>query len=120
IRRIRSARSGLSFSTSEIARAIARGSPATRRSTSEELAGNDKALDFARAFADRRQLDVAEVLLGRIVFHEAVAAVNLHAVVGGLHGDFARVQLGHRGLERGPLLTIFQVRGAVGQEPRGL
>ena len=49
-----------------------------------------------------RELDVAEELLGRIVLHEAVAAVNLHAVVGGLHGDLARVQLRHRRLERRP------------------
>ena len=50
----------------------------------EQLARDDEPLDLARALADGEELDVAEVLLGRIVLDEAVAAVDLDAVVGGL------------------------------------
>ena len=42
-----------------------------------QLPRDDEPLNLARAFADRRELDVAEVFLRRIVLHEAVAAVNL-------------------------------------------
>src|SRR5262245_39852631 len=98
--RTRSALDGSSSSISEIARAMARGSPASTRSASggvtgsrarEQLTGDHEPLDFARALADGEQLHVPEVLFGWIVFDEAVAAVNLHAVVGHLHRDFARV-----------------------------
>src|SRR5256885_1319823 len=100
--RTRSTLAGSSSSISEMARAIARGSPdrtrsarvpVTRRgqflrwmswtrSSRQELAGDDEPLNLARALADGGQLDVAEILLGRIVLHEAVAAMDLHAVVG--------------------------------------
>ena len=79
-----------------------RGHRRWQRHRDEQLPRDDQPLDLARAFADRGQLDVAEVLLGRIVLHEAVAAVDLHAVVGDLHGDLARIQLRHRRLERRP------------------
>src|SRR5512134_2494344 len=98
-----------SSSTSEIARATARGSPARSRSAtliSEQLSGNDEPLDLARALSDGRELDVAEVLLGDVILHEPVAAVDLHAVLGNAHGNLARVQLGHRGFERGPLSLV--------------
>src|SRR3954451_12222625 len=96
-----------SLSTSEIARATARTSPAstrsdrvavvtTSRSLVEELARNHEALNLARALADGQQLDVAEILFGRIVFHEAVAAMYLDAVVGGLDRDFTGEEFCHR------------------------
>ena len=88
----RRARPAPSSSTSEIARATrARRRASTRRrvasrdpSLGEQLPRNDEPLDFARPFADGQELDVAKELLGRIVLHEAVATVNLDAVVGGL------------------------------------
>src|SRR5262245_21635358 len=119
-------------SITEMARAIARGSPASTRSASasggaatgvavarHQVTGDDQALNLARAFANRRQLHVAKELLGRIVLYEAVAAVNLDAVFGGAHRELARVELGHRGLDRGPGPGVLERRGAVGQEPRG-
>src|SRR5882672_3219443 len=158
IARTRSALFGSSSSMREIARAMARGSPASTRSASieltnglsqqstqnplkpqnrfsqrvlrvlrwmsclgssrQELARNDQPLDLARPFADGRQLHVAEVFLGRIVLHEAVAAVDLDAVVGHLDRDFARVQLRHRRLERRAPAALFQIRRAIGEQPR--
>src|SRR3990170_2420329 len=116
---------------SDIARATAPGSPPRTRSDRlgavtmpgslvEELARNDEALDLARAFADRQELDVAEVFLGRIVLHEPVTPVNLHAVVRGLDGDLAGEQLGHRRLARHTLAAILEIRRAIRQQPRRL
>src|SRR5688572_17951010 len=83
---------------------MARASPETSRSTSvrlagKQLAGDDEALNLARPLADRGELDVAEVLLRGVILHEPVAAVDLHAILGGAHGNLARVQLGHRSEE---------------------
>src|SRR3989442_4110441 len=109
----------------EIARATARASPASTRSdkptlAGKELTGDDKALNLAGPLADRCELDVAEEFLGRIIFDETVAAVYLDAVLGGPHGDLARVQLGHRGLERRPLPLVFERSGTVRQQARRL
>src|SRR5262249_25434405 len=53
---------------------------------SEKLAGVDELLDFAGAFADGAELHVTVKLLRGIVLDEAVAAVNLHALVGDFNG----------------------------------
>src|SRR5436305_10380461 len=90
------------------------------RSVSEQLARDHEALNLARALADGGQLHIAEVLLGGIVLHETVAAVDLDAVVGDLHRDLAGVQLGHGRLERGPLSARLEVRGLVRQQTRRL
>src|SRR6266540_949747 len=100
-------------STSEIARATARVSPASTRPAStsggaatgvtiarHQMARDDQALNLARAFADRRQLDVAEELLGWIVLDEPVAAVDLDTIFGGAHGNLAGVELGHGRFDR--------------------
>ena len=55
----------------------------------EELPGNHQLLNFAGAFADGRELHVAVILLRGVILDEPVAAVNLHALVGHLDGDFA-------------------------------
>src|SRR5207248_3428793 len=148
IERTSAAASSLLFSISEMARAMARTSPAMTPSASvmkrqpprphrllgisfslralrarwwcsgssrEQLPRDHKPLDLARALADRRQLDVAKIFFGRVVFHEAVSAENLDTVVGGPYGDLACVQLGHGRFERRALGPVFQVRRAVGQ-----
>src|SRR3989442_4878029 len=109
----------------EIARATARASPASTRSdkptlAGKELTGDDKALNLAGPLADRCELDVAEEFLRRIVFDEAVAAVYLHAVLGGAHGYLARVQHGPSGFERRPLTLVLELLGAVRQQARRL
>src|SRR5262245_38572366 len=107
---MRSAPAAPSFSTSVIARAIARTSPRSTLSASgsvtsdeapplasscQQLPGNDESLNLAGPLADCRQLDVPEELFRWIVLHKTIAAVNLHTVVSRLHGDLARIQLGH-------------------------
>src|SRR5215471_2519008 len=112
--RTRSAADRSSSSMREIARAMARGSPAMSLSASD-----DEPLDLARPLADGGQLDVAKVLLGRVVLDEAVAAVNLHAVVGYLHGHLAGVELRHRRLQRRAGAASLQVSRPVREKPRG-
>ena len=55
----------------------------------EELPGNHQLLNFAGAFADGAELHVAVIFLRGVILDEPVAAVNLHALVGHLDGDFA-------------------------------
>src|SRR6266702_4234505 len=64
---------------------------------SQELAGNDKFLDFAGAFADGAELHVAIKLFGWVILDESVAAVNLHTLVSDADGHFAGEKLGHTG-----------------------
>src|SRR5688572_10223906 len=124
IRAMRPAAAPASFSMSEIARATARGSPASTPSVIEsggkQLPGDDEPLNLARAFADRREFHVTEVFLGRVVLDEAVAAMNLHAVLGGADRDLAGIELGHRRFERRPLPFVLHRRRAVSQQPRRL
>src|SRR3954465_14604499 len=99
--------SGVESSIAEIARAMARISPERTRSTHcsiaavtgtsvlQELPRDDQSLDLARAFADRAQLHVPVVLLRRIILDEAIAAVDLHRLVGAAHRHFAGIKLGH-------------------------
>src|SRR5687768_10129571 len=122
---INAAASGASSSINEIARAIARASPARTPSWSNSLGGkqlprDDEPLNLARSLADGRELHVAEIFLRRIVLDEAVAAMNLDAVLSGAHRDFARIQLRHRRLERGALAGILHCGGAIRHQPRGL
>src|SRR6476619_7274897 len=103
---MRAAPSAPSSSTSEIARATARTSPASTRSDRvavtgsrslvEQLARNDDPLDLARALADGQELDVAKELFRGIVLDEAVATMDLDAVVGRLHRDLAGEEFRHR------------------------
>src|SRR6266478_6373574 len=55
----------------------------------EELPGNHQLLNFAGAFTDGAELHVAVILLRGVILDEPIAAVNLHALVGHLDGDFA-------------------------------
>ena len=93
------------------------------------MARNDQALNFAGAFADGAELDVAIKLFGGIVFDEAVAAVDLDALVGDADSDFAGEEFGHAGFageahifligEPGGLIdeqtSGFDLRGHVGE-----
>ena len=45
--------------------------------------------------------------------------MNLHAVVGDAHRDFAGIELGHRRLERGPRTLLLLIGRAVSEQPRG-
>ena len=75
-----------------MARAMARGSPG-EHALGQRRRGVTFSASNCRAMTSRwislvpspivQQLHVAEVLLGGIVLHEAVAAVDLHAFLGG-------------------------------------
>src|SRR5262245_65430483 len=62
---------------------------------------------------------VTKILLRRIVLHKALAAVNLHALLGGADGHLARVQLrDRRSRGRTSLAAVAQPRGAVREQAR--
>src|SRR5215470_5804727 len=85
----------------------------------QQLPRNHQPLYLAGAFADGAQLHVAVVLFGGIVLDEAVAAVDLHAFVGALDGDFAGEELGHGGFECGLQACVFHSGGAQRQQLGG-
>src|SRR5687768_16283783 len=100
--RMRSGATAASSSIREMARAMARTSPASTRSAragrvtsvGKQLARDDEPLHFARSLSNGGQLDVAKELLRRIVLDEAVAAENLHSVLRCPHRDFTGVEFG--------------------------
>src|SRR5215467_4328162 len=90
---------GSSCSTSEMACPSARYLPAVTSSASaigQEISGDDHPLDLGGPFANRAELHVAIVLLGREVFHETVAAEDLHSLFRTADGDLGGVELRHR------------------------
>src|SRR6476469_7898688 len=118
-----------SSSMSEMARAMARASPLRTRSASgaetgtsgsQKLTGDHQPLDLAGTLADGGELDVAEVLLGRVVLDEPVAAEDLDRVLGGTDRDLGGIELGHRRLERHLPPLVLQPRGPIGEQPCGL
>src|SRR5262245_33471150 len=115
--RTSAAADGASSSMSDMARAIARGSPARTRSAREEAAATSggqqltrdhQTLHLARALTNGDELHVTEEFLGWIVFDEAVAAVDLHTVFGDADGGFTGIELGHGRLERHAPALIAQ------------
>ena len=87
--------------------------------SSQNLARDYQALNFAGAFADGAEFHVAIKFFRRIILDEAVAAVNLHGFIRDAHGDFARVKLRHARFLRDARVVIPRSDGAVG-EPGGL
>src|ERR1700756_3192578 len=77
------------------------------RLLAQNLAGDDDALDLARALADGAELDVAVELFDWIILDETIAAVELYRIVANPYGNLARHQLGHRRLERSLLSRIL-------------
>jgi len=61
----------------------------------QQLPRNHHALYFTGPFTDGAQLHIAIKLFRRIVFDEAVAAVDLHAFIRAPHGNFAGEELRH-------------------------
>src|SRR5262245_36844061 len=125
--RTRAAADGASSSMSDMARAMARGSPASTRSAregdavtsgSQQLSRDYQALHLARAFADGQELHIAEVFLRGVVLDEAVAAVNLHPVLGRINRRFAGEQLRHCRGQRHRTSLISEPGGTVGQQAR--
>src|SRR2546422_11047463 len=57
--------------------------------------GDDDSLNLRGSLADLGELDVAVIAFDRIVFDEAVAAVDLDRLAGHAGRSFGRVQLRH-------------------------
>src|SRR5688572_8762821 len=125
-----SAPAGRASSTSVMARATARASPAStaavrlepggRASGGKQLPRDDQPLDLAGPFANRCELHVAEELLRRIVLDEAVPPEDLDPVLRHTHGNLTRIQLGHGGLQRRPAALVLHRCGPIRQQPRSL
>src|SRR3712207_8549040 len=73
-------------------------------------------LPYTTLFRSGRELHIAKELLGRVVLHEAVAAVNLDAILRRAHRNLARVQLRHGGFERHATTLVLEVGGAIGED----
>src|SRR5581483_10805341 len=58
-------------------------------------------------------------LFDRIVFDEAVAAMNLESLVGDFHGHFGRKQFRHSGFFRDPPPRVFSSTRAVSKPTGG-
>src|ERR687884_1007279 len=86
--------------------------------TSEYLSRDDDALNLAGALADGAELRIAPVLFRRVIFDVAIAAVYLHGLLRYANGDFAGVELGHRGLFRRRLAGVLQGGGLIRQQAR--
>ncbi len=85
----------------------------------KKLPGNHQFLNFAGAFPDSAELHVAVVLLGWIILDETVAAMNLHALVGHAHRDFAGKQFRHaRFASESHVIFIREPRRLKNQQPR--
>src|SRR5229473_2707493 len=129
--------SGAPFSIVVMARASPRASPPRIDSTHgpthdgtefarcqslvlQYLPCNDQPLDLAGALADGAEFHVAIELFRRIIFDKAVPAVNLHALVGALHRDFAGIELSHGRFQRGLHARVFHAGGAHGEQTRGV
>src|SRR5687768_9853600 len=98
--------------------------PAVRRPfgphSTEDLSGNDHALDLAGSFSDGTQFNVAIELLDREILNEPVSTVNLNGLVGHSHRDLSREELRDGRLFGGPGPFLFEVCCLKGQEAGGL
>src|ERR687892_1175546 len=106
--RVRSTRSAISPRLATSTRANTSGS---------ERAGDDHLLDLVRALADREDLGVAVEAADGVLLDVAVAAVDLHGLLGAAHREPAGLELGLGGGERERAAGVLQARGLVGQQP---
>src|SRR5438128_204576 len=86
-------------------------------SAAENRTRDDEPLDLGGPFVDFRDALIPVQLPHHVILDESVAAVNLNRGVDGSMGRLRREELRDARFVRVPLPTIFQVRGAVGQQP---
>src|SRR5215813_9861638 len=86
----------------------------------EHVAGDDHLHHLARALGDAVAALLPPHLLDRKIGGERYAAVDLHALVGGLERHFVGVIFGHIGLLARLFALIEAPRGLIDEEPRGL
>src|SRR3954453_20361349 len=96
---------------SATASVAARAGAASPSALSAESASDDHLLDLVSAFPDREDLGVAVEAAHGVLLDVAVAALDLHRLLGGAHREPARLELGLRGVE-------VEVPTGVLQQPR--
>ena len=89
-------------------------------SAAERVSRDHDALDLGRAFVQRGDARVAVQALDLVFAAEAVAAEDLHRLVGAEVRGLAREQLGHRALGAGGLTLGAQRRGLPHHQARRL
>jgi len=77
-------------------------------------------LHLVGALADGEDLGVAVEAADRVLLDVAVAAVDLHRLLAGAHGQPAGLELRLRRGEREALAAVLLDRGLVGEQPRRL
>src|SRR5699024_279558 len=82
----------------------------------ENVAGDNDALDLARALVDLGDLGVAHHALNRVILGVAVAAVDLDRLGGDLHGSLGSEQLGGSSVEGEGLAFGLEGSRLVGQQ----
>src|SRR5688500_3044686 len=85
-----------------------------------ESAGAHHLLHLVRALADGEDLRVPVHAADRILLDVAVAAVDLHGLLGAAHREAAGLELGLGGGQREVAAGVLQPRGLVDEQARGL
>src|SRR5437660_788710 len=88
--------------------------------SSNQLAGDDDALQFVGALADDEERGIAVEALDRELLGIAVAAVDAHRLQADIDGGLGGEQLGHSGLHVAALALVVGVGGLFDEETRGL
>src|SRR5262245_38143559 len=88
-------------------------------SLGQQHPGDGLFLHIGSAFVNLADFRVAEEFLDRIIFHVAVAAVEIHGQRGDFFGDFRSEEFGHRRLLDEWQFGVFQPGGVVNHQPRG-
>src|SRR3972149_4175415 len=79
----------------------------------EKPFGNDLRLDFGGAFKNVEDAGVAKDARDRIFERKAIAAVDLHGVVGARPGDARGEQLGHASFEIAAAALVLGAGGEI-------
>src|SRR5918992_4338632 len=90
------------------------------RNSAAERAGDHHLLDLIGALADGEDLRVAVEAADGVLLDVAVAAVDLHRLLGRAHRQAARLQLRLRRRQAEGAAGVLLARRLVGQEPGGL
>src|SRR5437763_1104631 len=85
-----------------------------------ERAGDDHLLDLVGALADREDLRVAVEAAHGVLLDVAVAAVDLHSLLGAAHGEASALELRLRRREAEVAPGVLLAGGLVDEQPRGL
>src|SRR5690349_136359 len=86
----------------------------------QKLARDHQPLDLAGPFANGAEFYITVELFHRVILQEAVAAVNLHRLVGYTHRRLRGEQLGHRRFLVHVLAAVLHPRRALREQAGGV